>query len=370
MAFEAKYMKMAIELAQKGAGAVNPNPLVGAVIVKDGRIIGSGYHARYGGLHAERAAFASLTEAAEGAEMYVTLEPCCHFGKQPPCTHAIVENKIKTVYVGSDDPNEKVAGKGISYLRDNGIEVITQVMKDECDSINQPFFHYITRNTPYIVMKYAMTMDGKIACHTGDSKWISCEKSRLRVQELRNLYSGIMVGVNTVIIDNPMLNCRLDGGRNPIRIICDTNLRIPVDSNIVNTAKDIRTIVANCVDINKANTELVEKREQLESAGVELLQVSMKEGHIDLEDLVKKLGQLKIDGILLEGGGTLNYSFIKENLVNEVSVFVAPKIIGGKTAMTPVAGHGVDFMNEASLFKLSETEVIDEDILLTYRKKY
>ena len=173
-----KYMRRAIELAAKGEGHVNPNPLVGAVIVKDGRILAEGYHARYGDLHAERSAFANLKEDATGAEMYVTLEPCCHFGKQPPCTQAIIEHKISKVYVGSDDPNALVAGKGIRQLEDAGIEVQTHVLKKECDALNTVFFHYITTGTPYVVMKYAMTMDGKIACHTGESKWVTGEDGK------------------------------------------------------------------------------------------------------------------------------------------------------------------------------------------------
>ena len=186
MAYKQEYMELAIELAKKGTGAVNPNPLVGAVIVKDDRIIGQGYHARYGDLHAERAAFASLTEDATGAEMYVTLEPCCHYGKQPPCTLAIVEHGIKKVYVGSDDPNDKVAGKGIAFLREHGVEVETGVMKDACDAINPVFFHYITTKLPYVVMKYAMSMDGKIAAYTGKSQWITGEAARQNVQETRS----------------------------------------------------------------------------------------------------------------------------------------------------------------------------------------
>ena len=345
MGFDEKYMRMAIELAKKGAGAVNPNPLVGAVIVKNGRVIGTGFHARYGELHAERAAFANLSESAEGAEMYVTLEPCCHFGKQPPCTHAIVEHKISKVYVGSDDPNEKVAGKGVGYLRENGVEVVTQVLKEECDELNQVFFHYITHKTPYVVMKYAMTMDGKICCHTGDSRWVSGEASRSKVQELRNLYTGIMVGINTVIKDNPQLTCRNENGRNPIRIICDSRLRIPLDSNIVKTANSIRTIVATC------DNEQVEKASELMNKGIEIVHVSQAEDHLDLKELMIKLGELQIDGILLEGGGTLNYSAICSDIVNEIQMFIAPKIIGGRAALTPVEGEGADAMGLAKKFK-------------------
>ena len=238
------YMRRAIELAKKGIGAVNPNPLVGAVIVKDGRIIGEGYHRRYGELHAERDAFAHLTEDAAGAEMYVTLEPCCHYGKQPPCVNAIIEHKISRVYVGSDDPNALVSGKGYQILRDAGIEVITHVLKEECDSLNPVFFHYIVNKTPYVVMKYAMTMDGKIATYSGKSKWITGEEARAHVMEQRNALTGIMVGSETVIKDDPSLTCRIEGGRNPVRIICDSRLRISMDSQIVRTASEVPTILA------------------------------------------------------------------------------------------------------------------------------
>lgn len=371
MSFEKEYMERAIELAKKGIGAVNPNPLVGAVIVKDGRIIGEGYHAKYGELHAERNAFANLTEEATGAEMYVTLEPCCHYGKQPPCVEAIVEHKIAKVYVGSDDPNEKVAGKGIKYLRDNGIEVETQVMKNECDEINPVFFHYITTGKPYVVMKYAMTMDGKIATYKGLSKWITGEEARNRVQHTRHQYKGIMVGIGTVIADNPMLTCRLEGGRNPIRIVCDSNLSIPIDCNLVKTAKDIPTIVGA---IEKQPTDeeyekYISKLQALEKEGVQVISVKAVDNHIDLEDFMLKLGKQSIDGILLEGGGTLNYSALSSGIVNEVQMYIAPKIFGGKDAISPVEGIGVEAPDMCFGFGLKKVEKIDEDILLTYVKK-
>lgn len=368
MEYDEKFMLRAIELAKKGAGAVNPNPLVGAVIVKNGRIIGEGYHARYGELHAERDAFSKLTEAAEGAEMYVTLEPCCHFGKQPPCTHAIVENKIKRVYVGSDDPNEKVAGKGIEYLRENGIDVVTSVMKKECDALNNVFFHYITHKTPYVVMKYAMTMDGKIACYTGKSKWITGEKAREHTQHSRNLYTGIMVGVGTVLADNPMLTCRLPGGRNPVRIVCDTDLRLPEDCNLVNTTDIARTVVALGSDTFKREDKHA-KIEMLKNKGVEFIPIDRKDEHIDLNQLMLELGGIGIDGILLEGGGILNYSMITRGLVHEVHAYISPKILGGAGSPTPVAGEGVENPDMAYWFKVDKLEQIGEDVLITYRKR-
>ncbi len=361
-----EYMERAIALAKKGVGAVNPNPLVGCVIVKDDRIIGEGYHAKYGDLHAERNAIKNLTEPAGGAEMYVTLEPCCHTGKQPPCVEAIVEQGIKTVYVGSDDPNEKVAGKGIAYLREHGIHVETQVLKEACDALNPVFFHYITKHTPYVVMKYAMTMDGKIAAYTGNSKWISGEKSRARVQEMRNELTGIMVGVGTVLADNPLLNCRMPGGRNPVRIVCDTYLRTPLDSQLVNTAKEYRTILA-CGNVRHAAEE--EKVKAYTEKGVEVLPLPVAGGHADMTALMQELGKRDIDGILLEGGGTLNYTMVKLDLVSEVRVFMAPKILGGKEAKSPVQGQGFASPDLAKHFTLCETEHVGEDIYLRYVKR-
>ena len=367
MAFEQKYMQRAIELAKKGVGAVNPNPMVGAVIVKNDRIIGEGYHRKYGQLHAERDAFENLTEDASGAEMYVTLEPCCHYGKQPPCVHAIVEHKIKTVYVGSDDPNEKVSGKGYQYLREHGINVVTHMMKEECDELNEVFFHYITTKKPYVVLKYAMTLDGKIASFSGKSRWISNENSRKKVQELRNRLMGIMVGIGTVLKDNPMLNCRIDGGNNPTRIICDTRLRIPLDCNICETAADIPTIVVcgmECALDEAGKT----KKELLKEKGIRIIEVPTKNGVIDLEKLMTILGEQMIDSILLEGGGELNFSAVEAGIVDELIVFVAPKVLGGKEAVNAVGGRGFESPDEAARFSLKSIEHIDDDICLKYLK--
>lgn len=365
--FDEKYMRRAIELAKKGVGAVNPNPLVGAVIVKDDRIIGEGYHKKYGGLHAEREAFTSLSEDAEGADMYVTLEPCCHHGKQPPCVEAIVEHKIKRVYVGSDDPNELVSGKGYDYLREHGIEVHTHILKEECDALNDIFFHYITKKTPYVILKYAMTMDGKIAAYTGESKWISNETSRLDSQKLRNRVSGIMVGIGTVLTDNPMLNCRIEGGHNPTRIICDSNMRINIDSNIVKTSKDIKTILVVRNGLKTHMGAIDSKYNELVRHGVEVIFVDEKDGSIDLNSLMNMLGEMGIDSVIVEGGGTLNYSMVKSDLVNEIMIYMAPKILGGKDALTAVEGQGFETPDTAAEFKLVETKIFEGDILLRYK---
>lgn len=363
-----KYMRRAIELAKMGIGKVNPNPLVGAVIVKEGEIISEGYHMVYGDLHAERNAFKNLgkKEDAQGAEMYVTLEPCCHHGKQPPCTEAIIEHGISKVYVGSDDPNELVAGKGIQILRDAGIQVVTEFLKEECDALNPVFFHYITTKTPYVVMKYAMTLDGKIATRTGHSRWVSGEDSRARVQKTRNALKGIMVGIGTILNDDPRLTCRMEGGRNPIRIICDSKLRIPLSSNVVATAKEVPTIVATIAPHAEYNRFWKEQKAELEDAGVEVLVAGEREGRLDLKDLMKKLGEKTIDGILLEGGSTLNYAALQEGVVNRVEAYVAPKFFGGAGFYTPVGGEGVELATEAMGCKLVSVERIGEDVLLTY----
>lgn len=368
MADNEQYMRRAIELAKLGIGKVNPNPLVGAVIVKNGQIISEGYHMIYGDLHAERNAFKNLKspEDANGAEMYVTLEPCCHHGKQPPCTEAIIEHGISRVYVGSNDPNELVAGKGIQILRDAGIEVVTEFLKEECDAINPVFFHYITTRTPFVLMKYAMTLDGKIATRTGHSQWISGEESRARVQQTRNALKGIMVGIGTVLNDDPSLTCRIDGGRNPIRIICDSKLRIPLSSNVVATAKEVPTIVATVEPHAEYNRFWNEQKAELEASGVDILVVKERDGRLDLRDLMIKLGEKQIDGILLEGGSTLNYAALQERIVNRIEAYVAPKIFGGAGSYTPVGGEGVELATEALGCKLISTEQIGQDILLTY----
>lgn len=355
-------MKRALELAKLGEGFVNPNPLVGAVIVKDGKIIGEGYHARYGEPHAERNAIASLTEDAKGADMYVTLEPCCHYGKQPPCTEAILDAGISRVFIGSQDPNILVSGKGKRMLEMAGVHVETGILKKECDAINHIFFHYITTHTPYVIMKYAMTMDGKIACKTGESKWITGEVARDHVQHTRNRCMAIMIGVGTVIADDPRLTVRLDGGSNPLRVICDSSLRTPLDSYIVNTANEFGTLIAY--------TEAPDERiRALEEKKVRLLKTPEKDGEVDLGFLMTELGGQGIDSVLLEGGGKLNYSALKAGIVNRVHAYVAPKVFGGDAGYTPVRGLGVDTPDEAFMFMPPTVTAYGEDILLDYEIK-
>lgn len=352
-----EYMKLALDLAKKGMGFVNPNPMVGAVIVKDGSIIGKGWHKKYGELHAERNAFADCTESCEGATIYVTLEPCCHYGRTPPCTEAIIEHKIARVVIGSSDPNPLVAGKGAAILREHGIDVVEGVLREECDALNEIFMHYITTGLPFVTMKYAMTMDGKIACYTGKSQWITGEEALLNVQRDRLKHSAIMVGVGTVIADDPMLTCRIENGRNPVRIICDTKLRTPLSSNIVRTAKEIPTIIATC-------SQDSEKISEYEALGCRIIKTDIKDNHINLNQLTEILGREKIDSILLEGGGQLNWSALKSGIVCKIQAYVAPKIFGGAQAKSPVSGIGVPSPDEA--FMLTDTKIkqIGKDFLI------
>lgn len=353
------YMRMALEEAVKGEGWTNPNPMVGAVIVKEGRIIGKGYHRRYGELHAERNAIASCTESMKGATIYVTLEPCCHYGKTPPCTEAIIEEGFSRVVVGSTDPNPLVAGKGIEILRQHDIEVETGVMKEECDDVNRVFFHYINTGLPYVVMKYAMTADGKIATCEGESKWITGEAARLHVQKSRHKYAGIMVGVGTVIADDPMLNCRLPEGNSPTRIICDTRLRTPLEAKVVDTAREFKTIIAtSCGDVNK--------QKKYSDKGCRIMEIPEKDGHIDLRELMKKLGEQKIDSVLLEGGAELNYSALQSGIVNKIQAYIAPKLFGGKEAKSPIGGIGVKTPDEAFALKNRRIQTIGEDFLIEW----
>ena len=352
-----KYMRQAIALALKGTGRVNPNPLVGAVVVKDGRVIGEGYHQQYGCPHAERNALAACTESPAGATIYVTLEPCCHHGKNPPCTQALIQAGVSRVVVGSADPNPLVAGKGIAQLKAAGIQVEEGCLQAECDAINFIFFHYITTKQPYLALKYAMTADGKIACHTGASRWITGEAARHHVHQLRNKYAAIMVGTGTALADDPELTCRIENGNNPVRIVCDTQLRTPLSAKLVTTATEVPTIIATC-----CQDEIRHKPYQ--EAGCQVWVLPAKNEVVDLHALLQRLGQEKIDSVLVEGGGQLNWSLLQAGLVQRVYTYIAPKIFGGSTAKSPVGGIGVDTPQQAFQMKVVSTQQLGDDFLL------
>lgn len=355
-----EYMRRALELAKGGIGYTSPNPLVGAVIVKEGRIIGEGYHEAYGRHHAEVNAFLSATEDAEGGTMYVTLEPCSHYGKTPPCANLIVEKGIKKVVIGLEDPNPLVAGKGIKTLEEAGIEVVTGVLEEEGKKLNEIFLKYITTNMPFVIMKTAMTLDGKIATRTNASKWITGELSRKNVHELRHKVTGIMVGIGTVLADDPSLTTRLEDriGKDPIRIIVDSSGRIPLDSKVLNLKSHTETIV---VVTNRAAKE---KIKSLQEKGARVIVTPSKERRVDLNFLMKELGQRNIDSILLEGGSELNYSALEEGIVDKVNAFIAPKIIGGNTAKTPVGGQGKAYINEAINLERIDVHDFGQDIMI------
>ena len=360
-----EYMRRAMELAERGVGFTNPNPMVGAVIVKGGKVIGEGWHERCGEWHAERNAFKNCTVPAEGATMYVTLEPCCHYGKTPPCTEAIIEHGIARVVVGMEDPNPLVAGKGIALLREAGIEVVCGVEEEALREQNRVFLKYISTKLPWVAMKTAMTLDGKIATRTGDSKWITGAEARAYVHELRHRFMAIVVGIGTAVADDPLLNCRIEGRgvRQPIRVVVDSNARLSLDSQLVKTAGEYRTIVAH------TRFAPEERVKALREAGVEMSLCKEKEGLVDVRNLLELLGQSGIDSILLEGGGSLNYTFWAEGLADELYAFIAPKIVGGMNAKTPVEGAGMEKMADAINLELENVLNVGHDVLLKLKVK-
>lgn len=355
------YMQMALDMAALGRGYTNPNPMVGAVIVKDGQVIAKGYHHCCGQGHAEVEAFRDAGDAdVTGATMYVTLEPCSHYGKTPPCADKIIEKKIGRVVVGALDPNPLVAGRGIEKIRAAGIEVKTGVLAEESIRLNEIFMKYIVNKEPFVLYKSAMSLDGKIAAPNGESQWISCEESRREVHGLRHQYMSIMVGSQTVLDDDPMLNCRLpEGGKDPVRVVVDSSLRIPLTAKLVQTAGEIRTILACTAKAPE------EKIKALEAAGAEVLVVAEKNGHVDLKALTVALGQMQIDSILLEGGATLAASAFEAGIVDKVQVYVAPMVIGGAASRTPVGGQGIAHLAEAWRLKEINARKVGNDICIT-----
>jgi diaminohydroxyphosphoribosylaminopyrimidine deaminase/5-amino-6-(5-phosphoribosylamino)uracil reductase len=352
-------MRHALELADRGAGWTNPNPLVGAVIVKDGRIIGEGWHAAYGKLHAEREALANCSEDPAGATIYVTLEPCCHWGKTPPCTEAIIEAALTRVVVGASDPNPLVAGRGIECLRKNGIEVTEGILLDQCNAINRAFFHYIQTKRPYVIAKYAMTLDGKIATQTGASRWITSQLARAKVHEDRHRCAAIMVGIGTVLSDDPELTSRISNRetKDPVRVVIDSLARIPLSSKIVSSASKVPTIIAVS---ERAQTE---KLAALEQAGCE---VFITQGDsVNLEVVLDHLGtKQQIDSVMVEGGATLLWSLFSQGLINRIQAYIAPKIFGGKNAPSPVGGEGVTLPNDAFACGDPVITLLEPDILI------
>lgn len=333
-------MQRSFDLARQGQGHVEPNPMVGAVVVQGDRIIGEGWHQTFGGPHAEIHALREAGQRANGARLYVTLEPCCHYGKTPPCTDAIIQAGIKHVVAACPDPNPQVAGQGIATLRKAGIEVEVGLLQEQAESLNAPFFKLIQTGLPYVIAKWAMTLDGRLATQKGDSKWISCEESRQRVHQLRGRVDAIIVGLGTVLFDDPLLTARPPGARIAARIVLDTELQTPTDKQLVQSAKEVPTLIAH----SSTNQELIDTLQKL---GCECLSVGQGSRSERLMRLLSELGRRGMTNVLVEGGSHVLGSFFDSWLVDEVWVFVAPKWVGSTQAISPILGVGFDSMAQA-----------------------
>ena len=369
-----KYMRMAIELAKRGAGAVNPNPMVGAVVVKNGEVIGRGYHNFFGGPHAEVYALEEAGRDAEGATIYVTLEPCSHYGKTPPCAKKIIDMGIKKCFIGSSDPNPKVAGKGVAMLKEAGIEVVENVLKEECDEVNQVFFKYIKTKIPYLFVKCGITLDGKIALSNGISKWITNSIAREKVQYYRNKFMGIMVGINTVLTDNPSLTARIENGVNPFRIIVDPNLQIDENCKVVKNNEDEKTVIItsqkNLFTEDAENTEIQIKQKRLaEENKVKFIFIDGEK--FSFRKMLEEIGKAGIDSILLEGGETLISLAFEENVIDGGEIFIANKILGDSSAKPFISGFVREKMEEAVQLTNVRNNIYGENVGMEfYFKKY
>ncbi len=348
-----KFMRVALKLAQKGEGAVNPNPLVGAVVVKDGIIVGQGYHQKYGGPHAEITALEEAGKDTPGATLYVTLEPCCHHGQTSPCTQQVIAAEIRRVVVACRDPNPLVNGKGIAGLRKAGIEVTEGVLEDDARRANEIFFKFITTGLPFVHLKLATSLDGKIATRTGDSKWITGEASRTEAHRLRRKYSTVLVGVGTVIADDPQLTVRNVSGKNPIRVVLDVEGAIPLEATLLHDGGPT-TVVTSAMPEEKEVT--------LRSLGKEVWRFPGEENRIDLAALLKRLGKKQLDSVLIEGGSETAASFLEARLVDKVSFFVAPILLGGRNAVSAVGGNGAESISSATPLRNAGVERIGVDI--------
>ncbi|MDX8335394.1 bifunctional diaminohydroxyphosphoribosylaminopyrimidine deaminase/5-amino-6-(5-phosphoribosylamino)uracil reductase RibD [Candidatus Cetobacterium colombiensis] len=355
------FMRIAIEEAKKGIGAVNPNPLVGAVIVKNNKIISVGHHEFYGGPHAEVNALKNL-ESVEGATLYVTLEPCSHFGKTPPCTELIIKSKIKTCIVGTLDPNPLVSGRGIKQLKDAGIEVIIGVLENETKNLNRVFFKYIQNKIPYIFIKCGITLDGKIATKNFSSKWITNSLAREKVEKYRNFFSGILVGANTVIQDNPSLRCKVSNHRNPYRLILDKDLIIDEKYSIINNNSDCKTFI---ITLDK-NIKTKKFQELKEKFSINFITFSKEE---NLMDILSKIGSYNIDSVLVEGGSSVLSLFFKESLFDGGEIIIAPKILGDNSAIPFLNGFSPNLIDEGINLENVKFNIYDNNVGVEFYKE-
>ncbi len=338
-------MLTALDLAEKGRGYVEPNPMVGALVVKDGVIIGKGYHELFGNNHAEVNAINDAGNNCKGADIYVTLEPCAHFGKTPPCAEAIRAAGIKSVYFAVSDPNPVSQKSGTQILKEAGIEVVSGVLEEKARRQIAPFLKWITQKLPYITAKWAMTLDGKIATRTGDSKWISNEESREYVHKIRGEMDAIMVGIRTAFADDPMLTCRTEVKRIAKRVIIDNKACLSLDSKLVQTAKEVDVIVAT------TDQAPVDRLKKLEEAGCKILKVDQLNGQVNLLSVFEELGKMSLMNVLVEGGGRVFGSIFDNNLADKIIMFVSPKIIGDTQAASPISGNGIENISHSVQFE-------------------
>jgi diaminohydroxyphosphoribosylaminopyrimidine deaminase/5-amino-6-(5-phosphoribosylamino)uracil reductase len=353
-----RWMHRALDLAERGRGWVEPNPLVGAVVVHDGRLVGEGWHQRYGAAHAEVNALAAAGDAARGGTLYVTLEPCCHHGKTPPCTDAVLGAGITRVVAALADPFPQVAGRGAALLRAAGVTVELGLGEAEARRQNSPYLKLLATGRPQVHLKWAMTLDGKIATHTGDSKWISNEQSRQRVHALRGRMDAVVTGISTVRADDPLLTARPPGPRTPLRIVLDSRGTLPLSSRLVRTAGEAPVLVVTAGPLPR------EREEELRGAGCEVYAAAAEGGRPALGPLLDELGRRRLTNILVEGGAAVHGSFLDTGAVDEVHVFIAPRLAGGAGAPTPAAGRGVDRIADALALARWETEPIDGDLYI------
>ncbi|HXG10124.1 MAG TPA: bifunctional diaminohydroxyphosphoribosylaminopyrimidine deaminase/5-amino-6-(5-phosphoribosylamino)uracil reductase RibD [Gemmataceae bacterium] len=353
-----QWMKRALELAERGRGHVEPNPLVGAVVVRGDQVVGEGWHRRYGEAHAEVNALAAAGEAARGATLYVTLEPCCHHGKTPPCTDAVIRAGIRRVVAALADPFPQVAGRGAELLRAAGIEVEFGPGEAEARRLNAPYLKLLATGQPYVHAKWAMTLDGKIATRTGDSKWISSEAARRRVHELRGRMDAIIVGIGTVLADDPLLTARPPGPRTPVRIVLDSRGRLPADSQLARTARQTPTLVVTAEGASASHVEA------LQALGCEVIGLPVLDERPAVAAVLGELGRRRMTNVLVEGGSAVLGSFLDAGAIDEVHVFIAPRLAGGAGARTPIGGRGVDRIADALALGGWHVEQLAGDVLL------
>ena len=360
-----KYMRVALRLAKKARGRTSPNPMVGAVVVKDGRVISRGWHKMAGEPHAEANALAKAGTDAKGATLYVTLEPCSHRNKRtPPCSPLVILSGVRRVVIAMIDPNPKVSGGGIRAIRKAGIEVVTGVLESEARLLNEAFIKHVTKKVPFVTLKIAQTLDGRIATAKGESKWITGEKARVEGHRLRDRNDAILVGINTILKDDPALTTRIPNGRDPIRVIVDSRLRIPLRAKVLTQKSSAKTIVATLASASRT------KVRRIRAAGAEVLFVKSNKGRVDLLDLMKKLGKQDIMSVLIEGGAEINASALKAGIVDKIIAIIAPTLMTGRDSLCSIGGTSPARLNQAVHISGGSTRLIDRDLIVEgYVKK-